>query len=220
MKHLLLCSLVPGYRRLRRGDKNWAFALQAAFVVLFLVAVPLARTPLGLGFFLGALATLIGVSALRGGGDGEPARLSRAEWAYLLVPQFVVLLCVCVPWLRREVVGLQVYRMGANSMTPTLVVDEMFMVRTGTDVERGGLVVFDAPDRPGTTYVKRVAGLPGDEVHGLRVPAGHVFVIGDNAGNSRDSRHFGPIPFESITGRPLYVVWADAWQRIGTPLAK
>ncbi len=34
----------------------------------------------------------------------------------------------------------------------------------------------------------------------VAVPAGTVFVIGDNWENSMDSRHFGPIPLESIVG--------------------
>ena len=40
---------------------------------------------------------------------------------------------------------------------------------------RGDIVVFDAPDEPGTPYVKRVIGVPGDTVE---VTGGHVFVNG------------------------------------------
>ncbi|MEE3353534.1 MAG: signal peptidase I, partial [Actinomycetota bacterium] len=39
------------------------------------------------------------------------------------------------------------------------------------------------------------------------VPDGHVFVMGDNRPNSRDSRFFGPIPVESITGRAFVRYW-------------
>ncbi len=39
------------------------------------------------------------------------------------------------------------------------------------------------------------------------VPADHVFVMGDNRGNSRDSRFFGPIPIDSIAGRAFARFW-------------
>jgi len=35
----------------------------------------------------------------------------------------------------------------------------------------------------------------------LVVPAGTVFVLGDNMTNSEDSRNFGPIPVKDIVGR-------------------
>ncbi|SVB77393.1 uncharacterized protein METZ01_LOCUS230247, partial [marine metagenome] len=39
------------------------------------------------------------------------------------------------------------------------------------------------------------------------VPADHVFVMGDNRGNSRDSRFFGPVPIDSIAGRAFVRFW-------------
>ncbi|MBR6271294.1 MAG: signal peptidase I [Lachnospiraceae bacterium] len=33
-----------------------------------------------------------------------------------------------------------------------------------SEPERGDIIVFDAPDKPGTLYVKRVIGIPGDKV--------------------------------------------------------
>ena len=46
-----------------------------------------------------------------------------------------------------------------------------------------------------------------DEISGCRVPSDHVFVMGDNRSNSRDSRFFGPVPIEDIEGRAFIRIW-------------
>jgi signal peptidase I len=45
---------------------------------------------------------------------------------------------------------------------------------------------------------------------GCRVPAGTVFVMGDNRGNSEDSRSFGPIGKSEIVGRAVVLIWPPA----------
>ncbi len=39
------------------------------------------------------------------------------------------------------------------------------------------------------------------------VPAGEVWVMGDNRTNSQDSRYFGSIPVDSVTGRAVLKYW-------------
>lgn len=78
----------------------------------------------------------------------------------------------------------------------------------------------------GTVYVDGVAldepytsGKPSNDLYsGLEypytVPDGHVWVMGDNRTNSADSRAFGAIPLESVTGHAVLRYWP--LDRIGT----
>jgi signal peptidase I len=86
-------------------------------------------------------------------------------------------------------------------------------------------------------YIKRVVGMPGDRIavrdgHVIRngkrvpepfaaacgggpecdleaivIPAGHYFLMGDNRGNSDDSRYWGPVPRKQIIGRAVATYW-------------
>ena len=52
--------------------------------------------------------------------------------------------------------------------------------------------------------VKRIVAVGGETYNDVEVPAGYVFVVGDNKNcKSFDSRNFGPIPVESINGRVI-----------------
>lgn len=100
--------------------------------------------------------------------------------------------------------------------------------------QRGDVVVIDDPTGGPVPLIKRVVGLPGERitiangrvfVNGVPlaepyesqmtlgpsqswiVPPLHVFVLGDNRGNSRDSRYFGPIPFSQIVGHAVFRYW-------------
>jgi signal peptidase I len=52
-----------------------------------------------------------------------------------------------------------------------------------------------------------------------RVPAGHVFLLGDNAGASIDSRSFGSVPDSELVGRVWFVIGRPTWWLLGVGAA-
>ncbi len=78
-------------------------------------------------------------------------------------------------------------------MEPTLLDGDMLLatVRGPGDVVPGSLVVVEHPDRERYEMVKRVVRTVG--------PAG-LWVEGDNASQSSDSRTFGPVQRDAIRG--------------------
>ncbi len=85
----------------------------------------------------------------------------------------------------------------------------------------GDIIVAKSPNKPSETVCKRVLGLPGDVVYDngpdnvylhaavrpFTVPAGHMWLQGDNTSNSNDSRNYGAVPLAMCVGRATYRVW-------------
>jgi signal peptidase I len=102
--------------------------------------------------------------------------------------------------------------------------------------QRGDVIVFAYPVDPTQDFIKRVVGLPGDHlqvmqdgsvlVNGVEIQedytavstdpyaptdtivcANHFFVLGDNRGDSSDSRAWGLVPRENIIGKASLIYW-------------
>jgi signal peptidase I len=54
-----------------------------------------------------------------------------------------------------------------------------------------------------------ICNLPGE----IRIPDGHYFMMGDNRGESADSREWGPVPKKWIIGKAFLTYWPPG--RIG-----
>lgn len=125
-----------------------------------------------------------------------------------------------------------------SSMDPTLEDGDYLLVSkqayTFDEPERGEIIIFPVEEED-RLYIKRVIGLPGDEItinsgkvyvnniessqeytldgvtsgniDSLIVPDGEVFVLGDNRLNSIDSREIGTQKIDDVKGVAFVRLW-------------
>ena len=130
----------------------------------------------------------------------------KAVRGLLMVAGVVVLLQLFV---------VRPYHVTSESMAPTLQRGDVILVWKPGGVEAGDVVVF-RPERMRTAFVKRVEAVgPAEVVVDGRVwgvPRGRAFVLGDNRGDSLDSRTkprlggAGLVPLENVEGRAVQVM--------------
>ncbi|MEO0736566.1 MAG: signal peptidase I [Cyanobacteria bacterium J06649_12] len=177
--------------------------------------------------------------------------------AILVVGLLVVRLSVASTpgWIRQVVEQCIV---PSDSMTPTLQINDRLFVRRNQTYRPnlGDIIVFTPPDKAlnalaekteDLLYVKRVIGLPGQQIavkesrvyvddrplaeayiqaspiYGWgpeTVPANSYFVLGDNRNNSSDSHVWGYVPEANILGAAYKIYWPpERVQPLGQTIA-
>lgn len=135
---------------------------------------------------------------------------------------------------------VQPVKVEGTSMQPHLADQERIFVNKFvyhfSSISRGDIVVFWYPRDPTKSFIKRVIGLPGEEIeiqsgivhiNGRRlqesylkpeyfdfssfgptiVAPGHFFVLGDHRGSSNDSRNWGLVPQQNVFGKAIFRYW-------------
>jgi len=136
-------------------------------------------------------------------------------------------------------------RVDGPSMKPTLHNGEYVIINRlaykWAKPHWGDVIVFRFPRNPRQEYIKRVIGLPGDEVYitnkqvfvngqllnepyiaeapqyfgTWRVPENSLFVLGDNRNDSSDSHDWEFVPMQNVVGKALVVYWPpSAWDLV------
>ena len=109
--------------------------------------------------------------------------------------------------------------------------DPIFVFRAP---KHGDILIFRFPADPSRDFVKRVIGVPGDEIEiergqvirngveidepyitrpdrrtydPIEVPEGSYYVLGDNRRTSNDSRNWGMVPVDNVIARALFSYW-------------
>ena len=134
----------------------------------------------------------------------------------------------------------QPVKVEGTSMMPQLFDQERIFINKFVykfdSIQRGDVVVFWYPLDPSKSYVKRVIGLPGDDVRvsagkvlvngqplneeyvrpeyldhqsypPVHVDADHFYVMGDHRNSSNDSRAWGTVARSYIYGKAVLVYW-------------
>jgi signal peptidase I len=139
----------------------------------------------------------------------------------------------------RRLGRLEPVLVAGDSMRPTLLPGQRLAVGPlDRAPRRGDLVVVRReparPSDPGLEVVKRVVGLPGEQVRlaagrlevdgvevaepylapsaaggdlDLRLGEGQYLVLGDHRAASTDGRDFGPVPAAALAGRVRFAYW-------------
>ncbi|MFC1936412.1 signal peptidase I [Chloroflexota bacterium] len=158
------------------------------------------------------------------------SRLNFREFAVLALVSVTIFIIANIIFFRTKVVG--------PSMEPGISHNDIVMVNKlayrNNDIQSGDVIVFRNPEFPDQITVKRVIGVPGDEIEIVEgwiwingvlldepylgtpdpfdyptttIKEGMIFVLGDNRTVSEDSRAWGTLFSEEVIGRADFIYW-------------
>ncbi len=214
---------------------QWVFRLPSSFLGLFAISVT--------GVLLATFSSVDAfVSRVR-------RNAPRPSLLFLLIVVPVALLiCQIEVSMLCRAQGLKPFKVPSTSMEPTIGLNESIVTdaryyRDRTP-QRGDVIVFR---HDGLFIVKRVVAIAGDSIEGtpeniilngellppslerpdptfefprIVIPAGRLFVVGDNRPVSLDSRvsGYGLVDAKDLVGKALYITRSKTSERIGTKI--
>ena len=176
---------------------------------------------------------------------GERVSLARAFGGRSLLRETLetILLTVIIFLVLNTATGR--FQVRGSSMEPTLHDGQYLVIAKLVywihPPERGDVIVFQPPNNPSDDYIKRVVGLPGEELEirdgrvwadgvvveesyitnpgsysgAWHLEDGEYFVLGDNRDNSSDSHSWGLLPRENIVGKAWLCYWPpEQWNLV------
>lgn len=167
-----LSLLVPGLGQVYNGDLRRGMRLWSLLIALFVVPSWLGAFDHFLGLvlvILAAVSVLLYILFDAWGGARRAGRFDSPLWHRARVYVGVVLFSAVVvtpgvQW----VVTVRTYLIPSENMQPTLEPGDRFVARVRgaglEEVERRDVVVLQSPEDPGVELVKRIVGLPGEEL--------------------------------------------------------
>ena len=136
------------------------------------------------------------------GGEREADTYQRFRYYALLIAAMVVLSLGTIQ-LAYVLYGIKLHSTPTPSMEPTILQGESVAVKRIGEIREGDPVVFVFPGTD-ARYIKRCA---------RKLPEG-CFMLNDNQAYPHDSREYGPIPYDNIIARPLFVYFSEDFDRI------
>jgi signal peptidase I len=183
--------------------------------------------PDGLLMF-GALVTILAAIAVYAASIVDACRkASRFDVAYQLKSYNHWYFYLAI-WLLSFIVGysvlgyirenwIEAFRIPTGSMEPAIMRGDRVLadktVYRRMSPQKKDIVIFAFPDDRSKKFIKRIEALPGDlftDTDGIKkqIPHGFVYVLGDNRGNSLDSRQFGLIPLRDVIGKVRQIYYS------------
>lgn len=162
---------------------------------------------------------------------GRDTRRSILDFLKTLVIAFVLAQFVMISV--AQAFQVEQYSMEPNLLPHDRVLVNKFIYRF-RQPQPGEIVVLKPPTDPSRNYIKRVVAVSGQRIQiradhvyvngrmlperylsvatageygPVVVPASEVFVLGDNRGNSEDSRAFGFVPDRNLVGEAVLIYW-------------